>query len=164
MTHDLEENLRTLLVKKGKLGTGAIDLTFDAPDREWAGKLTKPTVNLFLYDIHENMDYRQNYWVVERHGRGPFTKSKPPLWIDVSYLVTVWASAVEDEHRLIWHIHSGWLPSAKDSSGSGWNRRRKRTRTTTSIHTSTRFLPATERHGSGMPILARTKSLPHQRA
>lgn len=104
MIHDLDESLRALLVKKGKLNLGEIDLTFDAPDREWSGKLTKPTINLFLYDVHENMELRQHEWVVERHGRGPATKSKPAAWIDLSYLITVWANAVEDEHRLIWHI------------------------------------------------------------
>lgn len=104
MINDLEESLKQLLIVKGKLNTGEIDIRFESPDREWVGKLSKPTVNLFLYDLHENTEFRQHDWIVNRKGDGTASKQKPPLWIDLSYLVTIWANAIEDEHRLLWHV------------------------------------------------------------
>ncbi len=104
MINDLEESLKQLLIVKGKLNRGEIDIRFESPDREWVGKLSKPTINLFLYDLHENTEFRQHDWIVNRKGDGTASKHRPPLWMDFSYLATVWANAIEDEHRLLWHV------------------------------------------------------------
>ncbi len=104
MIHDLDESLKQLLIVEGKLNSGEIDIRFEAPDREWVGKLSKPTINLFLYDLHENTEFRRHDWIVNRREDGTASKLKPPLWIDLSYLITVWANVVEDEHRLLWHV------------------------------------------------------------
>lgn len=103
MLNDLNETLKQLLIEKGKLNPREIDIRFEAPDREWIGKLSKPTLNLFLYDMHENTEFRQHDWVVNRNGPKMASKKKPSAWIDLSYLITVWANAIEDEHRLLWH-------------------------------------------------------------
>lgn len=105
MINDLDESLKQLLIVKGKLNSGEIDVRFESPDREWVGKLSKPTINLFLYDLHENTEFRQHDWIVNRKG-ATASKGKPPLWLDLSYLITVWANAIEDEHRLLWHVLS----------------------------------------------------------
>jgi len=104
MINDLEETIKQLLIVKGKLNRGEIDIRFEAPDREWVGKLSKPTIDFFLYDLHENIEFRQHDWIVSRRGDGTAFKQKPPLWVDLSYLATVWANAIEDEHRLLWHM------------------------------------------------------------
>lgn len=104
MINDLDETIKQLLVAKGKLNPREVDIRFEAPDREWVGKLSKPTLNLFLYDLHENTEFRMHDWNVNRTFNGTASKTKPPAWIDLSYLITVWANAVEDEHRLLWHV------------------------------------------------------------
>ena len=54
---DLDEALRTLLKRElDKHGFEGVEIAFDAPAKEWSGKLTGPTVNLFLYDMREALD------------------------------------------------------------------------------------------------------------
>ncbi len=51
---DLDEGLRALLKQELEHhGFEGVDISFDAPSREWSGKLTGPTVSLYLYDLRE---------------------------------------------------------------------------------------------------------------
>lgn len=103
MINDVDETIRQLLIKKGKLNPAEVDISFDMPDREWSGSISKPTVNVYLYDIHENRDLRDNQWdVVHKDGRA--TRSKRPIRMDLSYLVTVWTNDTADQHQLLSHI------------------------------------------------------------
>ena len=40
-------------------GFEGVEIAFDAPAKEWSGKLTGPTVDLFLYDLREALDRAQ---------------------------------------------------------------------------------------------------------
>src|SRR5204863_7471593 len=73
---------------------------FDAPSKEWSGKLTNPVVDLFLYDLREALE-RAEASPTERRGNGRAIVSPPPLWLELTYAVTAWTKAVEDEHRLL---------------------------------------------------------------
>ena len=54
---DLDEGLRGLLRSDlQRHGFDGVEISFDAPSREWSGKLTGPAVNLFLYDLREARD------------------------------------------------------------------------------------------------------------
>ena len=54
---DLDEALRILLKRElDKHGFEGVEVAFDAPSKEWSGKLTGPTVDLFLYDMREALD------------------------------------------------------------------------------------------------------------
>src|SRR5215208_2519463 len=53
---DLDEALRTLLRRElERHGFEGVEIAFDAPATDWSAKLTNPTVNLFLYDLRENI-------------------------------------------------------------------------------------------------------------
>ncbi|MFO8009693.1 MAG: Pvc16 family protein [Dehalococcoidia bacterium] len=103
MINNLDETIKQLLIKKGRLDPAEIDIVFDMPDREWSSTISKPTVNVYLYDIHENPDKRDNEWTVV-HRNGKATKTKTPNRIDLSYLVTVWTNDTADQHSLLSHI------------------------------------------------------------
>ncbi len=103
MINDLDETIKQLLIKKGALDPAAIDISFEAPDREWKASLSKPAVNVYLYDLHENHQLRATDWSIEQDANGMATRKKNADRIDLAYLITVWANAVEDEHRLLWH-------------------------------------------------------------
>jgi hypothetical protein len=106
MLADLDESLRGLL--KGELerhGFEGIEIAFDAPTREWSGQLSAPAVNLFLYDLRESEEDRQSGWTRRRVG-DEFIESPPPMMMEVSYAITAWAQAVEDEHRLLSQVLS----------------------------------------------------------
>ena len=98
---DLDEALRTLLRRElERHGFEGVEIAFDAPASDWSAKLTAPTVNLFLYDLRENVgqseasprDVRVN---------GATMSAPPPMRLEVTYAVTAWTKAVEDEHRLL---------------------------------------------------------------
>ena len=98
---DLDEALRTLLKRElDKHGFEGVEVAFDAPSKEWSGKLTGPTVDLFLYDIREALD-RATGTPSERRTNGVATIADPPLQLELTYAVTAWTKAVEDEHRLL---------------------------------------------------------------
>jgi len=103
MINDLDETIKQVLIKEGKLNPAEVDISFDMPDREWSGSITKPTVNVYLYDIHENRELRDNEWGIS-HANSRATKTKPPVRVDLSYLVTVWTNDIADQHRLLGHI------------------------------------------------------------
>jgi len=101
MLADLDESLRAML--KGELarhGFDGVDIVFEAPTKEWAAALSSPTVNLFLYDLREATDRRISEWK-EQRSNGQAVQERPPLRVEVSYAVTAWTRAVEDEHRLL---------------------------------------------------------------
>jgi hypothetical protein len=76
-----------------------VTVSFDTPDGTFAPSL--PTVDLFLYDVRENRELRENDWAVERAEPTAVTRRQPPVRIDCSYLVTAWASDTRNEHLLL---------------------------------------------------------------
>ncbi len=105
MLHDLDQTLAALL-RRELPGRGQISVSFAAPDDKFSVKL--PAVDLFLYDIRENLELRGNDDIVERQPDGTAFRFRPPVRIDASYLITAWpgagsgqADSSEDEHMLL---------------------------------------------------------------
>src|SRR3954453_23914885 len=101
MLADLDETLEGMLKDElGRHGFEGIEIAFEAPNREWSGQLSAPAVSLFLYDMRESDDERQSGPTRRRVGDA-WIEWAPPLVMEVSYAITAWAQAVEDEHRLL---------------------------------------------------------------
>jgi hypothetical protein len=100
MIQDLDATLKELLVQKVPIDTQQVEIKFEMPTKDWAAAMTKPTVNLFLYDIRENHELRSNEPRLTRQGAIGVETRSPPR-VDVTYLVSVWATEVADEHRLL---------------------------------------------------------------
>jgi hypothetical protein len=101
---DLDETLKGLLREElGRHGFDTVQVAFDAPTREWSSHLSKPVVNVFLYDLHEAADLRASSWAATR-AAGRTVEGRPPMVMECSYAVTAWTKAVEDEHRLLSHV------------------------------------------------------------
>jgi hypothetical protein len=101
MIYEVDEALRDL-VRRDALPGSEVEVVFDAPTKDWAARRNTPTVDIYLYDIREDLRRRErglinNYdsagRVVERH--------LPPRYFKLSYLVTAWTQRPEDEHRLL---------------------------------------------------------------
>jgi hypothetical protein len=103
MIDDLDEVLRKLLVRELPIKNGEVDIKFDQPRREWSARLSRPTLNIFLYDVRENQKLRQAQpmWETEIHPDGTATQKRKPFRMDLHYMITAWATEPEDEHRLI---------------------------------------------------------------
>jgi hypothetical protein len=104
MISGLDETIKQLLIKKGAIDPAEIDINFETPDREWSTSISKPTINIYLYDIRENHKLRGTEWAISKDDNGNATKKKNPSRIDMSYLITVWTNDIMDEHRLLWHV------------------------------------------------------------
>ena len=104
MIHDLDETLKQLLIQKGELDPSAVDILFDVPTRDRAAPLARPSINLNLYDIRENVEQREVYWDTAKEGERRVRITRRPLRMDVSYLVTCSANSVQDQHRLLWRV------------------------------------------------------------
>src|ERR1700754_444411 len=106
MLADLDETLRGLLKEELEVhGFEGVDIAFDAPSRDWSGQLSKPTVNVFLYDLRETEALRTSEWGrLSRNGRT--CETRPPMVMEASYAVTAWTQAVEDEHRLLSQVRA----------------------------------------------------------
>jgi hypothetical protein len=102
MLADLDDALRSLL--RGQLtqhGYEGADVAFDTPTKEWAGRLTRPTVNIFLCDLQRS---KEEIETGSRQTRGPNGRAidRPvPLRLDCSYAISAWSTEVVDEHRLL---------------------------------------------------------------
>jgi len=101
MIADLDETIRQLLIKEIPVKNGEVDISFNQPKREWSARLTKPTVNLFLYDLRENNVLRQHQWDEVREQPGVIVRKRSPMRVDCYYMLTTWAADPEDEHRLL---------------------------------------------------------------
>jgi hypothetical protein len=108
MIRDLTESLKAILTQPN-LPEGDLaaihNFTYDRPGEP--SPPTTPTINLFLYDIRENHDLRNNEPVIKR-SNGDAVVQKPPRRIACSYLVTAWPTSGTDlvlqEHRLLTQV------------------------------------------------------------
>lgn len=101
MIHEVDEALRRLVHGEALAGSD-VDLVFDAPTKEWAARRNAPTVNLYLYDIREDLRRRERGLINEYDADGIITsRHMPPRHVKLSYLLTAWTQRPEDEHRLL---------------------------------------------------------------
>jgi uncharacterized protein DUF4255 len=98
---DVDESLRAL-VRRDALNGSGVEVAFDAPTKDWAARRNTPTVDLYLYDVREDLNRREVAWEDVRDKAGRVTERRPPpRHFKLSYLVTAWTQRPEDEHRLL---------------------------------------------------------------
>ena len=96
----IDESLEAFFRATVPLSATDIDVSFEPPDREWSAKLTRPTINLFLWDIRRSATRAQSgLRVVERDGRR-YNEVPPPV-LEMRYVVTAWTSSHSDERALL---------------------------------------------------------------
>jgi hypothetical protein len=99
--HEVDDALRRLIRDVARRGT-EVEVAFDAPTKDWAARRNAPTVNVYLYDIREDLRRRQRGMLNEYGPTGQVAaRHLPPRHIKLSYLVTAWTQRPEDEHRLL---------------------------------------------------------------
>jgi hypothetical protein len=106
--HEVDEALRRLVRDDALRGTD-VEVAFEAPTKDWAARRNAPTVNVYLYDIREDLRRRQR-GLLNEYDNGQVTARRlPPRHIKLSYLVTAWTQRSEDEHRLLSELLVGFL-------------------------------------------------------
>jgi hypothetical protein len=111
MINDLDETLGALLKRELPRGMAEqVQVSFAAPDDQFPPQsVTLPAIDLFLYDVRENLELRSSEVYLERRTDGTAVKTEAPVRVDVSYLITAWpsqsvAEPSEDEHRLLGEV------------------------------------------------------------
>lgn len=101
MIADVDDALRTL-IRRDALNGADVEVVFDAPTKEWSARRNAPAVDVYLYDIREDLKWRAYGTVDVRGDSGMITaRGGPPRYFKLSYLVTAWTQRPEDEHRLL---------------------------------------------------------------
>jgi hypothetical protein len=116
MLHLLDESLEAFLRGVVPLDGREVDVAFAAPDKAWGARLTRPTVNLFLFEVRRaSSKATAGVERVERDGRMVQRLVLPR--IELRYLVTAWTTEPRDEHQLLGSVlravlAHGELPAA----------------------------------------------------
>ena len=102
MIDEIDEAIRQLLTRELPIRNNEIDIAFELPKREWSARLSRPTLNFYLYDVRENVKMRQMTaaWETTSNGSTATTR-RAPVRFDLFYMVTSWATQSDDEHRLL---------------------------------------------------------------
>src|SRR4029077_19845109 len=107
--HEIDESLRRLVLRDAVNGSG-VELSFDAPTKEWASRRNTPAINIYLYDIREDLARREVEYEEIRDADGRVTERRPPpRRYTLSYLVTVWTQRPEDEHQVLSSLAARFL-------------------------------------------------------
>ncbi len=102
MIPDVDSALEAL-IRREALDGSRVELQFDAPTKEWVARRNAPTIDLYLYDIREDLPRRE---IAREDVRDPATglvggRRRPARRFRLSYLITAWTQRPEDEHRLL---------------------------------------------------------------
>ncbi|MBA2282757.1 MAG: DUF4255 domain-containing protein [Acidimicrobiia bacterium] len=101
MIHEADEALRSYLTSWLPAGAKQA-ISFDAPNEEWVKGIKTPTLDLFLYDLAENMDARAGDWIELRDEKGLLVALQPPVRrYELTYIVSAWGGTVADQHALL---------------------------------------------------------------
>jgi Pvc16 N-terminal domain len=105
LLHALNQSLEAFFRSEVPLPAAEIDLSFKTPDREWSGKLTRPTVSLFLHEVRRSQN-RSVTGTVTRQNNGVYSREMLSPFIRVRYAISVWTSEPDDEHRVLGELLS----------------------------------------------------------
>lgn len=109
MLHDVDETLRTIVTRDVTNGSN-VEISFEAPNKDWAARRQGPTVSLYLYEVRENLERRQRMYQDMRDEIGMVkARLQPPRIYRLEYLVTAWTQRPEDEHRLLSSVLEAFL-------------------------------------------------------
>jgi Pvc16 N-terminal domain len=117
MIHDVDQMLEAI-VRRDALNGSAVELVFDAPTKDWVARRSAPAVDLYLYDIREDLERRVPNWEDVRDDGGLVKERRQPARrFRLAYLVTAWTQRPEDEHRLLSSLLSCFLRNAMIKPG-----------------------------------------------
>ncbi len=123
MFQDLDASLQDLLrdswIPAAFAELSNADVSFETPDRNYAPN--QLTLNLFLYEVKENRELRENVMIQRPDAASGFKLARPPLRLDCAYVATAWstrnaAARIAEEHELLgqamqWLSRFGSIPA-----------------------------------------------------
>jgi len=118
MLHHLDDTLKNLLEKKLPSDwENKVTYSFDLPVEVKIDANKDAAINLFLYDVRDNLEWRTSaYSVARKYQSIPNNQVRvtklPPKFVDISYLITTFANdkvnhignKVQQEHSLLGEV------------------------------------------------------------
>jgi hypothetical protein len=101
MLNLLDESLEEFLRSVVPLPKREVDISFDAPDKDWSARVSRPTINMYLWDVRRNISDREFGMETVHDENGRPHRRFPLPRVDCRYLVTAWTSDIRDEHSLL---------------------------------------------------------------
>ncbi|WP_133801643.1 DUF4255 domain-containing protein [Kribbella caucasensis] len=109
MIQEVDSALQALIQREA-VGARDVEVVFDAPTKDWSSRRNAPTIDVYLYDIREDLRRRERGLLNEyNEDRHIAARHLPPRYFKLSYLVTAWTQRPEDEHRLLSGLLSCFL-------------------------------------------------------
>lgn len=99
MIDDVDACLRAMLSPRA--AEHGAEVSFEAPTKEWATHRSGPTLDVYLFDIKEDLDRRAVAREAVLDGQTTIARRVPPRFFRLAYLLTAWTSRPEDEHRIL---------------------------------------------------------------
>ncbi|MGA7931947.1 MAG: Pvc16 family protein [Kovacikia sp.] len=97
MLQDLDKTVEELLRRQlPPEVVRQVSFSFGTPDKE--SIKTTPAINLFLYDLRENLELRSNVEVLQPQSNGTALKNRPSARVDCSY-----------SGSQLYEVHLQWL-------------------------------------------------------
>lgn len=109
MLHLLDESLGAFLRESVPLTARSVDLAFDAPDRDWASRVNRPTINLYLWEVRPSVAEREMGMTDVPVSGGRAHRQGPMPRIECRYLITAWTKDIGDEHALLGRVLTALL-------------------------------------------------------
>lgn len=100
MINFIDRALELHLRKEVPLRESTIGLSFEPPDKDWGSGLSRPTVNVFLWDVCRS-DRAEATGLDERVVEQGMERRRASPRVEFRYVVTAWATEVADEHRVL---------------------------------------------------------------
>ena len=106
---DVDRTMRALLLAEVMPG-GSVEVSFEAPTRDWSARRTGPAINVYLADLRENLDRRSADIVEVRDESGVVVARRPRERVfSLTYALTAWATTADDDHELLGAALAGLL-------------------------------------------------------
>lgn len=101
MLNLLDESFEEFLRATVPLPKREIDISFSAPDKDWSARISRPTINAYLWDVRRNSSEREAGMEIVHDANGRPHRRPPLPRIDCRYLITAWTTDIRDEHALL---------------------------------------------------------------
>ncbi|GAB2460697.1 Pvc16 family protein [Jatrophihabitans fulvus] len=102
----VDDSLEHMLRAELPFPEEAGDVSFDVPSSAWAGSVTRPTVNLFLFDISRSS--QPNRFTRRASAEdGRTERRKPQPMIELNYMISAWVgNDPRESHQLLGEVLS----------------------------------------------------------
>ena len=105
----LDESMERFLREVVPLPARDVDIAFEAPDGDWSASVSRPTINLYLWDVRPSTVEREFGMIEVTDGNGQKLRRSPLPRVECRFLVTAWTNDIGDEHSLLGRVLSALL-------------------------------------------------------